>query len=164
MTHRQLSQQPDPNRTERPFLYYIPSSQQAPPPKPQPKGNPGSNLSYCDSKLNTGFQYPFTNQHTQIKTAQCFSVSSLATWLLPYLTVCLTDAWHAANTSDPLVDSDEEFADHHARLDYSKIFISGIISIGKLMPISASAERHHEDTRKTTYFPLKGKKKQHKQD
>ena len=42
MTQRPLSQQPDPNRIERPFLYYIPSNQQVTLPKPHPKGNPRS--------------------------------------------------------------------------------------------------------------------------
>jgi len=83
--HRSLSQQPDPNRTERPFLYYIPSSQQAPPPKPQSKVSPVYQPIHSDQE-RTMFQH----------------------------------AWHIANRSDPLVDSDEEFADHHARLDYSR--------------------------------------------
>lgn len=85
MTHQPLSQQPDPNRVERPFLYYIPSSQQATPSKPQPKVPPVYQPVHSDQE-RTMFQH----------------------------------AWHIANTSDPLLDSDEEFADHHTRLDYSR--------------------------------------------
>jgi len=83
ITHRYLSQQPDSNRIERPFLYYIPSNQQAPPPKPQSKVPVYQTIQNSDQE-RTMFQH----------------------------------AWHIANASDPLVDSDEEFADHHARLDY----------------------------------------------
>ncbi|KAF8167910.1 hypothetical protein B0H34DRAFT_683630 [Crassisporium funariophilum] len=32
----------------------------------------------------------------------------------------LQHAWHIANTTDALMDSDEEVADHHVRLDYSR--------------------------------------------
>ena len=30
------------------------------------------------------------------------------------------DAWHIISSTDPLVDSDEEMGDHHARLDYGE--------------------------------------------
>ena len=33
----------------------------------------------------------------------------------------LLDAWHVVNTTDPLVDSDEENADEYVRTDYSKV-------------------------------------------
>ena len=68
----------------------------------------------------------------------------LVTWKLPYPTVFLTDAWHVANNSDPLLDSDDEFADHHTQLDYCKTLHYGIISVTKLTPLSASAKCHYE--------------------
>jgi len=84
MIQRSFSQQSDLNKVERPFLYYIPSTQQSAPSKPQPKVTPIYQPIHSDQE-RTMFQH----------------------------------AWHVANTSDPLLDSDDEF-DHHTQLDYSR--------------------------------------------
>ena len=64
MIQRSFSQQSDLNKVERPFLYYIPSTQQSAPSKPQPKGNPRSILSYLIEKLMSIFSTPYLPANT----------------------------------------------------------------------------------------------------
>jgi len=60
------------------------------------------------------------------------------------------DAWHVVTFSDPLVESDEEFADEHVRLDYS-LFFSSIYQLRFIIYCSEKTSSHQQAERKRSY-------------
>ena len=75
MIQRSFSQQSDLNKVERPFLYYIPSTQQSAPSKPQPKGNPRSILSRTwTERLMSIFSTPYLPANTLRSRSRTYNV------------------------------------------------------------------------------------------